>query len=422
MKPIGCEQIVLVDDVRTNFQSPFSKQSRLLRYCKVARYDGSHPQMGFVPDMGGLGAQSVSDYMVLKKFVNRPWDYRAASALECMERDYETSSDRALVSLVVFEFDETLSLCTFVNEEERFATQVGFAVSPAEKEHLLLYNYESPYITGGNRLKKLDALLEDLASKRVLAILTENSAGAVAVLNLLMMADIDKHFSAIWAPSAENAMPSAVHKAGGRWTKFRCPAGRVESKAHRAELLHSIVDEPDKWFPQLGMNDPGDNLSLLRDLHPEQIVAVDDERTNFIPCTSMASGETTEELTEEMLARTTAQRYCRVARYDDEYRDQGFIIHMGGVGAKSDDDFTTLTDFVERPWRYRVVQPDFTPSALLMSTAMSFSDGDQLAEAGCKLVRRSTEERVEKTPVARRRLTNSMSLHTDGQSASTPRD
>merc|ERR1719401_3026825 len=93
--------------------------------------------------------------------------------------------------------------------------------------------------------------------------------------------------------------------------------------------------------------------------------------------------------------KKTVCRYCRVARYDDEYRDQGFIIHMGGIGAKNEKDYDLIADFVERPWRYRVWEAESTPSALIcVPTERS---------EGCVLERRHTEEKLDK-PLGKRSM------------------
>lgn len=392
------EEIVLVDDVRTNFQSPYSKESKLLRYCKVARYDGHHPQMGFVPDMGGIGAMSVSDYATLTNFVNKPWTFKAAFAAEFMEASSDDPPERLPVELVVFEFDETLSLCTFVVEEVGFATEIGYSCSTeAVKAHSVEYNFESPYVSG-SRLEKLKRTLGQLAEEHTLAILTENSVGAVAVLNLLLNVDMACFFDAIWAPSADPDFPTAVYRSGAHWNKFVVPVGKIESRAHRAEMLHRIADEPSEWFPNLAEGHKGNLAALKESSGVFGIVAVDDERTNFH---SSYHGN------------QSVPRYCRVARYDDEYRDAGFIVHMGGLGAKTDQDYQGLLDFVEKPWRFRVADAEVSPDRLM--AAASFRSESLPLEEGMPLERRQTEETVDKTPI--RRVSVRSLLGSDGPSS-----
>ena len=42
-------------------------------------------------------------------------------------------------------------------------------------------------------------------------------AGAIAVLNILMMADLAKHFSAVWTLSARVGQPDGVYRTGHEW-------------------------------------------------------------------------------------------------------------------------------------------------------------------------------------------------------------
>lgn len=46
-------------------------------------------------------------------------------------------------------------------------------------------------------------------------------------------------------------------------------------------------------------------------------------------------------------------RYCKVPRYDAEYRDLGLQKNMGGIGAHDDADYETLLNFVNNPWLFR---------------------------------------------------------------------
>lgn len=390
LKELRFESIVLVDDVRTNFQSPVSREAKLLRYCKVARYDAHHPQMGFVTDMGGLGAMSLADYATLKAFVERPWEFQASSALECMESSFDTCLDRPGVQLVVFEFDETLSLCTFVVEEPRFATEIGYCGSATNaKEHSVLYNFESPYVDG-SRVAKLATLLDNLTQggSRTLAILTENTAGAVAVLNLLLSADLAKYFKAVWAPMADHERPTGVYlDDAGQWLQFQLRRVPLQGRSTRAEVLNNIADRPSEWFPQLATGKPSSSLAELMLLTSSGIVTVDDDRTNFHATHSGSQ---------------SVPRYCRVGRYDDDYRDQGFIIHMGGIGAKNDKDYEVLQRFVEKPWQYRVGSPQLSPEQLLAQLPAATDD----VENTPPLQRRLTEDYLEK-PLRGRTLSSS---------------
>jgi len=302
-----------------------------------------------------------------------------------------------------------------VNEDARFSKDIGFlGASEIEMEHFRKYNFESPYLES-SRVEKLDSLLKAISQNKVLAILTENSVGAVAVLNLLKIANLADYFSAIWAPCAEgDQTPTGVFQHEGQWQMCNCPAGKVKHKAHRAEMIHSIADQPADWFPQLN-NSPAAALLTLKTLATENIVVVDDERTNFISsasagaamCASSSSFSDPGDGTDSFSAddRKTVHRYCRVARYDDDYRDQGWIIHMGGIGAKADSDYQRLVDFINEPWRYRVVEPSWSAENL-MGSVLSLKSPNA-ADDEFKLERRMTEEYLDKTPMARRKLSMS---------------
>eukprot|EP00929_Paragymnodinium_shiwhaense_P054168 TRINITY_DN27142_c0_g1_i2.p1 TRINITY_DN27142_c0_g1~~TRINITY_DN27142_c0_g1_i2.p1 ORF type:complete len:253 (+),score=35.40 TRINITY_DN27142_c0_g1_i2:753-1511(+) len=232
---------------------------------------------------------------------------------------------------------------------------------------------------------------------RTLAILSENAAGAVAVLNLLMMAGLDHFFAAIWTPACDAGVSAGVYREGGTWRKFEAARDKLESKSARAVLVHRITSEPEAWFPQLESGaEP--NLAHLANLKPEDIIAVDDERTNFVLSEDDGEG---------------VPRYCRVARYDDEFRDQGFTMHLGGIGAKSERDYEILSLFIEKPWRFRVADPTMTPRKRLeMSCTMSCTSLLDDSAALPPLVRCPTEENCnrDKTEAARRRITSNADL------------
>lgn len=370
LKDMSPECIVLVDDVRTNFQSQ-EGDTKILRYCKVARYDGKHPHMGFLSDMGGLGARHLEDYTQLVNFVEQPWTFKAAFSCTCMERHFNGCEAQPPAKLIIFEFDETLSLYTFMphelEDDPDYATKIGYLGSQQKQQHYREWNFESPYCDDQEtpRVEHLKNLFRDLTSTegedvRTLAVLTENEAGAVAVLNLLLMADLAEYFSAIWALGAEEGKPKAVYKDGAEWKTFTPSVSfkpqesqkfRLSGKTAKPMLEHSkddvlacLLERPLEWFPQFGTGDDGRKESLLS-MRAESVVFVDDERTNFN--TSSSSSERPEVL-----------RYCKVARYDEEYRDQGLLMHMGGLGARSVKDYRTLSTFVDRPWKYRINDPD----------------------------------------------------------------
>jgi len=82
--PLRLEEIVLVDDARENFQS---KRNEVLRYCQVPKYDcpEHHAGIGFVGNMGGLGALNDSDFDQLIAFVDKPWEHKekACAPIPC---------------------------------------------------------------------------------------------------------------------------------------------------------------------------------------------------------------------------------------------------------------------------------------------------------------------------------------------------
>mmetsp|Transcript_50956 Transcript_50956/g.143203 ORF Transcript_50956/g.143203 Transcript_50956/m.143203 type:complete len:615 (-) Transcript_50956:184-2028(-) len=345
LSSLKLEQIVLVDDQRGNFQS--ESGAHVLRYCKVARYDADYRTFGFMRDMGGIGAHDDADYDALKRFVEDPWMCKDTFCVRCQERPFDGglgNSMRQPVNLVVFDFDETLTMATFMPGESSFSTEIGWA--PQErtergewsKSDLVEYNFESPYVEG-SRVEKLQAMLkclstsEDGSVRRTLAILTKNEQGVVAVLNLLTLAGLADYFSAIWTIPARKSIPNGAYRDANQWKSFDPPVDQVHD--HKADVLHSVASDPTKWFPQL-QHGNGDSICPgLRRLRVEGIVLVDDERANF---------------RSNSQAEAKVMRYCKVARYDEVYRDCGALNQMGGIGAHSDSDFETLKSFVERPW------------------------------------------------------------------------
>lgn len=345
------EEIMLVDDVSSNLQSGSSDApKKVLRCCKVAQFDGQHPDVGIVNDMGGIGAHSDDDYTTLVDFVKCPWNYKTALSVRCVERPFPGSEEKPPVKLIVFGFDETLSLKTFVPKDRRFRTEIGYLkTTPHSKEHYIEYNFESPYLKGKQRLPSLRNLLGDLKGDkqpREMAVLTKNEAGAIAVLNLLMLAGLSDYLSAIWSLCAEGDRPcgaaSGVYREGSQWKTMPLPSISDEQmQGHKAHVLQSIVDDPASWFPQMvpgETTEGGEEMAqTLRELSLASIVLVDEKRESF-KCTPDGGPQ--------------VLRYCKVGSYDDEYRDQGFLVHMGGIGARTEEDYASVRNFVERPWHF----------------------------------------------------------------------
>merc|ERR1712048_555638 len=110
----------------------------------------------------------------------------------------------------------------------------------------------------------------------------------------------------------------------------------------------------------------------------------------------------------------TVLRYVKVAHYDDEFRDQGLLVHMGGIGAKTDKDYEALVQFVEAPWRQRVADSSKDIDELTRTgRALSFCIRDRSDTDICEkspvvaLERRITEEKISS---ASRKLRKSVTL------------
>eukprot|EP00929_Paragymnodinium_shiwhaense_P032328 TRINITY_DN17938_c0_g1_i1.p1 TRINITY_DN17938_c0_g1~~TRINITY_DN17938_c0_g1_i1.p1 ORF type:complete len:619 (-),score=139.89 TRINITY_DN17938_c0_g1_i1:273-2129(-) len=331
------EGVVLVDDQRANFQSETGLQ--VLRYCKVARYDAEFYKCGLVKDMGGLGAHTDMDYDMLVRFVEDPWMCKETLQVRCQERYFEGRDKREAVQLIVFDFDETLTLATFMPKDEACRTKLDWSPPESSKTDwtradLVTFNFESPWAPHGSRVAKLAKMLAELSKKQRLAILTRNPMGAVAVLNLLRVAKLADYFQAIWAMSSREGSPHGVYLEGGHWKVFDPPVKQAYD--HKAEVLKHVRLHPQIWFPQLAGDQKG-KFKDLEKLSAESIVLVDDERANF---------------RSDAEDQTKVLRYCKVARYDASYRDCGLLNQMGGLGAHSDEDYDNVRKFVEQPWEY----------------------------------------------------------------------
>eukprot|EP00927_Polykrikos_kofoidii_P025531 TRINITY_DN22915_c1_g1_i1.p1 TRINITY_DN22915_c1_g1~~TRINITY_DN22915_c1_g1_i1.p1 ORF type:complete len:703 (+),score=87.54 TRINITY_DN22915_c1_g1_i1:66-2174(+) len=336
LEKLVSEGIVLVDDQRANFQSQTG--AKVARYCKVARYSAYYHNFGLIENMGGVGAHSDDDYETLTKFVEDPWMCKETFQVKCFEREFPEAHKRTPVSLVVFDFDETITLATFMPQEQGFSEQIGWVPSEDSSEwtedDLILYNFESPWVDDSRvgRLRSLFKCLTEMAEPRTLAILTRNPSGAIAVLNLLMMAKLSNFFAVIWTLPNGEGKASGVYFDGQNWRSFDPPVGQAED--HKADILHQIAKRPKDWLPQLESKTFWH--AKLANLKPEGIVLVDDERANWTNTSSEVS----------------VLRCCKVARYDEAYRDCGLLNQMGGIGAHCADDYEELRSFIEQPWEY----------------------------------------------------------------------
>lgn len=382
LRELKLEGIVLVDDQRDNFHS--DSGARVLRACKIARYDSDWYDLGMVRNMGGIGAHSDADYWTLLRFVQDPWLCKETHRIRCLERDFVGDEARHPIKLVVIDFDETLTLATFMPDEEGLHTTVGWTPRGRAKSwsnaDLITYNFESPWVKG-HRIAKLMAMLKILKNgknglRRSLAILTKNERGVVAVLNLLMLAKLDEHFSAIWTIPSRASIPNGAYREGGKWKLFHPPVDKVHN--HKCDVLRHVVENPTMWFPQLlREGGPAANPELFH-LMPESIALVDDERANS---------------RSDSPSQAIALRFCKVARYDEVYRDCGLLNQMGGLGAHSDADYATLQSFVEAPWEYPYESDPHQKKRKQLMEALSPSSVD-----GLELVRSCIPDECGKVP------------------------
>jgi len=343
LEDIRLEGILLVDDQKSSFSSPSGLT--VLRCCKVAHYDAMYRGYGFITDMGGIGARAAQDYDRLERFVEAPWMWRETMSIKCGETVYPTIPKKCPVNLVVFGFDETLTIATFMPKEPACATLVGWCPSGSSKggrlktDDLVIYNFETPFLDG-SRVAMLKHMLEALREESVtLAVLTKNPSGAVAVLNLLKLAGLAECFSAVWAmPSFDRKANGVYQDDDGIWKAFDFPPSAKHE--YKADVLLNIVEEPCVWFPQMRASGVGGHDEPARagagniQVSPkgmEGIVLVDDERASF----------GTDKLNNKVL------RFCKVPRYDDFYRECGYLNQMGGIGARDHLDYSTLVSFVK---------------------------------------------------------------------------
>lgn len=348
--PLRPEGLLLVDDERENFQS--ASGARVLRYCKVARYGANLRQAGWFDCLGGIGAYDEDDYEALMRFVQEPWLSKEALQITCTDRSPDATSARVPIQLIVFDFDETLTMATFMPSDSSFGEQIGWTPSAAVErdvqqggedddwsiEALCTWNFLSPF-KEGSRLEKLKSMLSALLTssdgrKRTLVVLTRNDRGVIAVLNLLMLAGLDEYFDAIWTQPWRTDCPNGAYKKGETWKTFEPPVQDVLD--HKADLLVHVVENLPSWFPQ-GVPKGLEGLCI------NGIALVDDERVNF---RSNIAG-----------SNATLVRHVKVARYDDYYRDCGLLNQMGGVGAYSDEDYNNLVLFIEDPLLFHI-EPD----------------------------------------------------------------
>jgi hypothetical protein len=271
------------------------------------------------------------------------------------------------VKVVVFGFAETITVNTILpwarnyekaNQQaiEDFRTIIGFEdVKTEDREKLLEYNFESPYVKG-KRLQILRSMLERIVrsvngQSRSLAILTRNSYGAVALLNLLSMANLAEFFNVIWDLNEEGA--GGVYRDRDGWKSFALPEDALtisEESSYKPKVLQKVIKNPGAWFPQLSQADGSEEWEHLQDLQLVNIAMVDDETSAF-RCTESGG------------YALRLPRYCKVPHFDDDYYDLGVCLNMGGIGARNVTDYNELINFIEEPWKYRKEWVSLPPGA-----------------------------------------------------------
>jgi hypothetical protein len=237
---------------------------------------------------------------------------QSGSALQFLDR----SNSMEPVKLVVFDFDETLTLATFGpkpgSAPELLTTCVGLS-------------FHSPWVEG--RLQELEKLLRSLsegAAACKLAVLTRNSAGVRNVLQLLDGAGLSKYFTAVWC------MPlwsESAYQEDGEWRFFTPWAELSEEKP---DILQHIACHTHHWLPHIGSEF---HLTL------ENILLVDDDEKNF------QSSET----------GTQVLRGCKIAVHEGRLLPGMDSTNLGGIGARLRDDFAALQRFVSEPWLHSKV-------------------------------------------------------------------
>eukprot|EP00439_Symbiodinium_sp_Y106_P085331 s519_g28.t1 len=241
---------------------------------------------------------------------------RAAFKCSCSQRSLRSPNDRFPVKLVVFDFDETLTLITYIIEE---------GDTPEMQREIVKTNFQSPWVKG-SRIANLKSMLSELRFSRAgsrRAVTVKNNAGASSVLTLLYAADLIECFDAIWALPSQ-AEFSGIYRHGGEWLPITLS---LQDVTHKADLLALVAQRPADFLPQ--MREKPDEWT-------DCIVLVDDQRANF----QSPSG-------------AQVLRFCKVARYDAFCRNLGFVKNMGGIGAHCMEDFRTLQMFVEAPSMYK---------------------------------------------------------------------
>mmetsp|Transcript_44308 Transcript_44308/g.128116 ORF Transcript_44308/g.128116 Transcript_44308/m.128116 type:complete len:388 (+) Transcript_44308:135-1298(+) len=273
-----------------------------------------HKEPGHGDDLrqGGYLTWLASAMMGLSHFTVFSPTMLADGHLVCHDRHPERLTPPRLI---LFDFDETLTIQTWQPTDDRFRTVIGHALD----DELAARVADVTFGHSSGRLARLRRMLEELArggavGQPVLAVLTKSDSGAVGVLNTLRLAGLSRYFSAIWRVNRLGA--DAVYRVDSgsgidEWQKM--PLDQVMRFDSKGETVRKIAKEPAAWFPQRRIS------TQLQGFAAEEVVLVDDDPGNIEGFT----------------------RYCMVPRFDEA---DG---HMkGGIGRLRSTDFKTVLEFV----------------------------------------------------------------------------
>lgn len=234
---------------------------------------------------------------------------QGGSTLQFLDR----SGSAEAVKLVVFDFDETLTLATF-------APKPGSA--PELLDTCVGLSFPSPWVE--ERLRKLDGMLDRLTrsdTTRHLAVLTRNSGGVRNVLLLLDRAGLGRYFSAVWCMPLSN---ESAYREDDEW-RFFTPGPVSTERREKPDILQDVTQRTEHWLPGVG--------SEFR-LSMENVLLVDDDEDNF---QSSATG-------------VEVVRGCKIPIYFDSLQSEQDPTKLGGLGARCSEDFAALERFVAAPW------------------------------------------------------------------------
>mmetsp|Transcript_87612 Transcript_87612/g.252997 ORF Transcript_87612/g.252997 Transcript_87612/m.252997 type:complete len:384 (-) Transcript_87612:132-1283(-) len=258
-----------------------------------------------------------------------------ASRLLCQD---DAPMQASALRLIVFDFDETLTIQTYMPMERSFSKDLNWTWSSPKScpTQLLNMSFElvasskrrgvMPEAATMSRLERLRLMLQRVSlyerqsvPTRRLAVLTYNENGAIGVLNLLKLAGLDSYFSAIWNAQRKHGVMTVTGlvRQGKEWRQLFASRG-VGVHRSKAAILQKVVVDPKQWFT-------ANDAMILEDLRFPEVALVDDRKVNF----------------KGMGAIEDMRRFCEVPRFALEDGAE-----VGGIGAQSEEDFKTLESFV----------------------------------------------------------------------------